>query len=450
MNTSVADITDTRKEVTVTVTREEITEKETTMVGEFVKQAKIPGFRPGKAPKDMVRKRFKSEIEKEVQQKVVSTAYQDVVENGDLKVLTLVDLAEPDFSGQGDVELKFTFDVKPEFTLPEYKGIEVEVPPSEVTDEEFNRGREYYLNQRAEYNIVEKAAEKGDYVKVSYEGKIGDELVSELIPENPIFGSQSNTWEEAGATDGPGVKAVVEGILGMKAGDTKDEDETFPEDHAIEPLRGKTVTYHLEVHEVREKKLPEINEEFLKGFEVDSEEAFNQRIRDDIKAQKTQSIEGQKRNQVAEKLAAQVDFSIPESLIENETQHLLQDYMQRSMQQGATMEQFEEQKEELHKGAQDAAKQRVKVQMLLTEVAQAEELKVENDDINRAIMQQAMASRQKPDEIVKELQKDRARINELQRNILINKALDFLVEQANVTEKEPEHVHGPDCDHDHD
>ena len=103
MNTSVADITETRKAVTVTVTREEITEKETAMVGEFVKQAKIPGFRPGKAPKDMVRKRFKSEIEKEVQQKVVSAAYQDVIENSDLKILTLVDLAEPDFASEGDL-----------------------------------------------------------------------------------------------------------------------------------------------------------------------------------------------------------------------------------------------------------------------------------------------------------------------------------------------------------
>ncbi len=441
MNIQVEDINDTRKLVKVTVTRDEIAEKEVSLLGDFTKQARLPGFRPGKAPKDMVKKRYGKEIQQEVRQKLVSEAYSKAIEDGGFTVLNLVDLADPEFLEDADTELKFTFDIKPEFELPEYKGLEISVPKSEVTDHELEHAKEHILNQRAEYNVVEKPAKKGDYVKVSYEGKIGDQPVAELVPDQPIFGTQKNTWEEAGAEHGPGVKAVVEGIIGMKAGDVKDEDETFPEDYELEPLKGKTVTYHLEVHEVREKILPEINEEFLKTFQVETEEEFNNRIRDDIKSQKEQSAEQQKRQQAADKLSEKVDFPLPESLMESETQSLLRDFMQRSMAQGATQEQFEERKEELYNGAQEAARARVKAQLLLSEVAKKEDLKVENEDLNRAIYMEAMSNRMKPDELVKELQKDRQRVVEMQRNILINKALDFLVNEATVTETEPEEAH---------
>ncbi|MBC2595822.1 trigger factor [Ruficoccus amylovorans] len=447
MNIQVADINDTRKLVTVTVTRDEIAEKEVSLLGDFAKQARLPGFRPGKAPKDMVKKRYGKEIQKEVRQKLVSEAYQKAIDEAGFTVLSLVELADPEFSDEADTELKFTFDIKPEFELPEYKGLELSVPKSDVTDHELEHAREHLLNQRAEYNVVEQPAKKGDYVKVSYEGKIGDELVADLLPEQPIFGTQKNTWEEAGSEQGPGVKAVVEGVVGMKAGDVKDADETFPEDYELEALKGKTVTYHIEVHEVREKVLPEINEEFLKTFQVETEEEFNNRIRDDIKSQKEQSAEQQKREQAAAKLAEKVDFPLPESLIEGETQSLLRDFMQRSMAQGATQEQFEERKEELFNGASDAARARVKAQLLLTEVAKKEELKVENEDLNRAIYMEAMSQRMKPEELVKELQKDRQRVVEMQRNILINKALDFLVKEATVTETEPEEAHSHSHSH---
>lgn len=438
VNIQVEDINDTRKLVTVTVTRDEIVEKEASLLGDFAKQARLPGFRPGKAPKDMVKKRYAKEIQQEVRQKIVSEAYKKAIEDSGLNVLTLVELADPEFPEAGDTVLKFSLDIKPEFEVPEYKGLEISVPKTDVTDHELEHAREHILGQRAEFNVVDQPAKKGDYVKVSYEGKIGDELVADLVPDQPIFGTQKNTWEEAGAEHGPGVKAVVEGVIGMKAGDVKDEDETFPEDYELEPMRGKTVTYHIEVHEVRERVLPEINEEFLKTFQVETEEEFNNRIRDDIKSQKEQSNEQSKREQAAGKLAEKVDFPLPESLVEEETQHLLADFMRRGMAQGATQEQFEERKEELYAGAREAAQKRVKAQMILTEVAKKEDLKVENEDLNRAIYMEAMSERKKPDELVKELQKDRQRVIEMQRNILINKALDFLVKAATVTETEPE------------
>ncbi|QYY36120.1 trigger factor [Ruficoccus sp. ZRK36] len=441
MNIQVEDINDTRKLVTVSVTRDEIAEKEASLLADFAKQARLPGFRPGKAPTAMVKKRYAKEIQQEVRQKLVSEAYSKALEDSGLNVISLVELADPEFPEEGDTAFKFTLDIKPEFELPEYKGLELSVPKSDVTDHEVEHARDHILGQRAEFNVVEQPAKKGDYVKVSYEGKIGDELVADLAPDQPIFGTQKNTWEEAGAEHGPGVKAVVEGIVGMKAGDVKDAEETFPEEYEIEALKGKTVSYHIEVHEVRERILPEINEEFLKTFQVETEEEFNNRIRDDIKSQKEQQAEQAKREQAATKLSEKVEFPLPESLVEGETQDLLRDFMQRGMAQGATQEQFEERKDELYKGAREAAEKRVKAQMLLTEVAKKEEFKVENEDLNRAIYMEAMSRQQKPDDLVKELQKDRQRVVEMQRNILVNKALDFLVKEATVTETEPEEAH---------
>jgi len=438
VKTDVKDITQTRKTITVSFTPEEVTEQENKLIKDFQRQAKIPGFRPGKAPEKMIRARFGKDIRQELKQRVISQAHQEGVGGADFEVFNIVDLENDDIASGSEAKITFTVDVVPEFELPEYEGLSLTNEPTEATEEDIEKMLTQILNQRAEYNEVEKAAEKGDYVRCSYEGKIGDELVADLVPDAPMFGTQKVTWEEAGSEDAPGVRAVVDGLVGMKAGDEKEVTMEFPKDFKPEALAGKTATYSLKAEEVREKVLPELDDELLKSLGVEDEEGLRKAIAENIENQKKQQNAKAERQQVTEALIKAVDFPVPESGVQSETEQVLRDFMQRNMQQGVSPEEFEKHKEQLHEGASKAAIDRLKSRLILSKIAEKEKIKAEQDDFSRMIMMEARQSGEKPEKLVKELQKDQSRINRMRSEIILGKAMDLLIEKAERSTVEPE------------
>lgn len=442
MKTDVQEINPTRKTIAVTITSEEVAEQEAKLIKDFQRQAKIPGFRPGKAPADMVRTRFAKDIQQELKRKIVGSAHEEGVAKADFEVFTIVELDEgalkeaPLAAGK-DATITFTVDVIPAFELPVYEGLKVTNIPTAAGEDEVTKMFDQILSQRAEFNVAEKAAEKGDYVQCSYEGKIGEELVAELVPDSPMFGTQKSTWEEAGSEDAPGVRAVVDGLIGMKAGDTKEVSMEFPEDFKPEALAGKTAVYSVEAKEVREKVMPEMDDAFFKSLQVADEAELRTKISENIETQKKQQNANAERQQITEALIKAVDFPIPESGIESETDAVLRDFMQRNMQQGVSAEEFEKHKDSLHEGASKAAHDRLKSRLILTKIAEKEKIKVENEDFSRIIMMQAQQSGQSPDKLVKELRKDQNRVNQMRRDIILGKTIDRLLETAERETAEP-------------
>lgn len=430
MKTDVQEINATRKTIAVTVTSKEVAENEAKLIKDFQRQAKIPGFRPGKAPEAMVRTRFAKDIQQELKQRVVSQAHQEGVAGADFEVFTIVELDEGEIAADKDAVVTFTVDIIPEFDLPAYEGLKVTNTPTEASEDEVTKMLDQILSQRAEFNVAEKAAEKGDYVQCGYEGKIGDELVADLVPDTPMYGTQKTTWEEAGSEDAPGVRAIIDGLIGMKAGDTKEVTMEFPEDFKPEALAGKTAVYSVEAKEVREKVMPEMDEAFFKSLQVADEAELRTKISENIENQKKQQNANAERQQVTEELLKAVDFPIPESGVESETDAVLRDFMQRNMQQGVSAEEFEQHKESLHEGASKAAHDRLKSRLILTKIAEKEKVQVENEDFSRMIMMEAQQSGQNPEKLVKELRKDQNRVNQMRRDIILGKTMDLLLEKA--------------------
>ncbi len=436
MNSDIKDINATRKTITISFTAEEVSEQESALVSDFQRQAKLPGFRSGKAPEKMVRARYAKDLKKELKQRVISRANQEGVAKAGFEIFNIVALDEGEIAAGAEASVIFTVDIVPEFDLPEYEGIAVTHESTEASAEEINKMLNQMLSQRAEFNVAEKAAEKGDYVRCSYEGKIGDEAVADLVPDAPMYGTQKVTWEEAGSEDAPGVRAVIDGLVGMEAGDEKEVTMQFPADFKPEALAGKTVTYLLNAEEVREKVMPEINEEFLKGLGVENEGELRKNIGENIENQKKQQNSTAERQQITDALIKAVDFEIPESGVESETEEVLRDFMQRNLQQGVSAEEFEKHKEQLHEGASKAAHDRLKSRLILSKIAEKENVKAEQDDFSRMIMMQAQQSGEKPDKLVKELQRDQSRINRMRREIILGKTMDMLVEKAQRSEVE--------------
>ena len=442
MKTDVQDINPTRKTISITASSEEVSEQEAKLINDFQRQAKIPGFRPGKAPKNMVRQRFAKDIQQELKQRVVSQAHQEGVTGAEFEVFNIVELDEGEVKGGQGATITFTVDVIPEFEVPAYEGLKVTNAPTEASDEEVAKMLEQILGQRAEYNVAEKAAEKGDYVQCAYEGKIDTEIVADLVPEAPMYGTQANTWEEAGNEDAPGVRAIVDGLVGMKAGETKEVTMEFPEDFKPEALAGKTVVYSVEAKEVREKVMPEMDDAFFESMQVKDENELRAKISENIENQKKQQNANGERQQITEELVKSVDFPIPQSGVESETEAVLRDFMQRNMQQGASAEEFEKHKESLHEGASKAAHDRFKSRLILTKIAEKEKIKVENEDFSRMIMMEAQQAGQNPDKLVKELQKDQNRVNQMRRDIILGKTMDLLAEKADREIVEPVEASG--------
>jgi trigger factor len=177
-------------------------------------------------------------------------------------------------------------------------------------------------------------------------------------------------------------------------------------------------------------------------MQVKDETELRTKISENIENQKKQQNADGERQQITEELVKAVDFPVPESGVKSETEAVLRDFMQRNMQQGVSAEEFEKHKESLHEGASRAAHDRFKSRLILTKIAEKEKIKVENEDFSRMIMMEAQQSGQNPDKLVKELQKDQNRVNQMRRDIILGKTMDLLSEKAEREIVEPAEVVG--------
>ena len=434
VNIQLNSISDTRKSLVVTLDPSEVDAEHQAVVKEVAQQARIPGFRPGKAPAAMITKRFGKEISEEFKQKVVSKAYRSALEKQKLDVLNIVSV-EPGEVGPGkSVDVTITVDVRPEFKLPEYVGLPTEVASTESSDADVDSVIEGMRAERAEFKVAERPAAKSDYVKLSYEGSIDGKPIADLAADKQIYAKVPQTWEEVdGANEGV-IPGLGKHLAGLKPGDKKSVEITFPADFAAVPaLSGKNATYAVEIQEVRERALPPIDEAFLKANKADTLDALKDSVRNNLKLQKEYQNRSEQRRQVTEALAAKVEFAVPDSLVENETQNVLRQFIEENMRRGVPEEQFEKDKEALFNNARQAATKRIKMQLLLAKIAEEEKLQVSEKDIDAFIYREAMRTQQKPEKLVKSLTTDREQLRAVQQSIIFDKAVDFLVSKAKVS-----------------
>jgi len=433
VNVQITDINETRKTLTVTLDKGEVQGEYTVLLGEFTKQVSLPGFRPGKAPAAMVAQRYSKELKEEFKSKVIGKAYRDGLDQSKLEVLSLVDVEEGAIEPGLSAAIKLTVDVSPAIKLPEYTGLELEVQSTEPAQAEIDQVIEGLRAERADFKVAERAAAKSDYVRFGYTGTLDGKPLSEIVGDKAIYAAAPQTWEEVeGANEGllPGVSKQ---IAGLNKGDKKTIEVAFPADFAAVPaLAGKTVAYAIEVQEIRERVLPPMDEAFFKSHQVDDLAGLQAQVRAQLTARKDYANRSAQRRQVTDALVAKANFPVPESLVNSERDGILRQFIEENLRNGVPQDKLEENKKELYDGASKAAVSRVKVQLLLAKIAEAEKLKVDEKDFNNWLMREAMRSGQKPDKLAKDLSKDRDQVRAVQQQLLFDKALDFLVSKATV------------------
>jgi trigger factor len=434
VNVQVNTVSPTRKTLVIALDAGEVESEHQAVLTEFTRQARLPGFRPGKAPPAMIAKRFAKEIGEEFKQKVVSRAYRSALEKEKLSIINIVNVEEGTPAPGQPAEVKVTVDIRPDFTLPDLSGFSAEVDPAEAADAEVDATIESLRSDRSDFKATDRPAQKGDYVKLAYEGTLDGKPVTELLPDKQLYGKVPQTWEEVEGTQEGHLPGLGQQLAGLKAGEKKQVRISFPAEFPAAPaLAGKGVDYDIEVQEVRERVLPALDETFLKALGASDLESLRTQVKANLKTQKEQRNAASIRRQVTDALAAAVDFPVPESLVEAETQGVLRNFIEENMRRGVPAEQFEKDKKELYTGAKQAAHRRVKLQLILSRIAEQEKIQVTEQDLDGQIYREAVRSGQRPEKLAKDLAKDRERLRALQENIIFDKAVDFLVSKAKIS-----------------
>lgn len=435
MKTELLDVTDTRKTLAVTLEANEVEAEEKGLLDQFSKIAKIPGFRPGKAPKDIVRKKFAKEIAGELKQRVMSKAYQDGSKEAKVDLINVIDVEEGEIAPGQDASITFTIDVRPDFAVDDYKGLELEGLSEAVEETEIDEAIDNVRREKAEFSPVEREAAEGDYVKFSHEGSIDGTPIGEIVEDKPVYAKMPQTWEEIGSDQGL-IPGLGDQLQGLKTGDKSDLEVEFPADFNVEALQGKKAVYAVEILEVRERALPEMDDAFFESQQVKDLDELKERVKGWLEGQKLQQRQADLRRQVSEKLTGAVEFALPQSLVDAETENSMRQVVMENMQRGVGQETLEQNKEDIHAQSRQTAESRVKLQLILSQVAEKEEIEVTDQDMTQFVMSQAYQSGQKPDQFVKELKKDQNRLRSAQQSVLFDKTLEFLCSEAKVSEAE--------------
>jgi len=433
VNVQLNNVSGTRKSVVVTLDPAEVDTEHQSVLGDFMRQARLPGFRPGHAPAAMVTRRFGKEITGEFKQKVVARAYREAIEGQKLDVVNIVNIDEGTIEPGKAAAITVTVDVRPDFVLPDYVDLPVQAKPTEPTDAEVDSVIESLRSERADFKSADRPAQKGDFVKLGYEGTLDGRPIAEIAPDRQLFGKVPQTWEEVEGQNEGHLPGLGRQLAGVKAGDRKSVQITFPADFPTLPaLAGKAAAYALEIQEVRERVLPPIDAEFFKAHQVENLDGLKTQVRSNLKLQKEMSNKVEQRRQVVDALAEKSDFAVPQSLVDSETQDVLRRFIEDNMRRGVPAEQFEKDKAELFANAQRTAEKRIRVQLLLAKIAEKEKIEVTERDLDNFIYREALRSKQRPEKLAKELARERSRLRAAQDSIVFDKAVDFLVSKAKI------------------
>ena len=418
----------------VEVDAQKVDETFASITRDFQKHASLPGFRPGKAPRDMVLRKYEKDIEDEVKKKLISDSYRNAVEEQKLDVLGYPDIEEIQFGRGQTLQFAATIETAPEFQLPEYKGLPVKREARTVTDDDMARALDALREQQMSFNTVDRPAQTGDIAVVNYTGTIDGKPITEIAPTAQGLTEKKNFWVEMQSNSF--IPGFADQLLGAKAGEKRTVNVDFPADFVTPQLAGNRGVYEVEIVEVKEKGLPVVDDAFAKSFGAENVEKLREGVRRDLENELKFKIDRSIRGQVIRGLLERVQFELPESAVNQQTRSTVYDIVRENQKRGISREQIEQEKDRIYAAATQGARERVKAAFLMQKIAEKEDIKVGQDEVARRISTLA-AMRQIPaEELLKDLQKRNALI-EIYDQIMNEKVMDFLQANAKIEDVPP-------------
>jgi trigger factor len=434
VNVTIENLAPCKKLVRVEVEAAQVDETFENITKEFQREAALPGFRPGRAPRDMVLKKYDKDIQNEVKRKLISDSYRKAVDEQKLDVLGYPDIEEIQFSRGQPLQFAATIETAPEFELPEYKGLPAKREARGVTESDLERVLNALREQQVAYKTVERPVQTGDIVVVNYTGTVEGKPITDIAPTAKGLTEKKEFWVEVQPDSF--IPGFATQLIGANAGDKRSVAVDFPADFVTPQLAGKKGAYEVEVLQVKEKFLPPLEDAFARNYGAENLEKLKEGVRKDLENELTFKQNRSIRNQVVRGLLDRVNFELPESALAAETRNVVYDIVQENAKRGISRQVIEQQKEQIYSAAAQGAKERVKVSFLLQKIAEKEDIKVSQEEIARRIHHLAGMYQIAPEKFAKDLQKRNGLI-EIYDQIMNEKVIDFLQQNARIEEVEP-------------
>ncbi|GER69207.1 trigger factor [Weizmannia acidilactici] len=390
----------------------------------IVKRINVPGFRKGKVPRAIFEKRFGVEsLYQDALDMLVPAEYAKAVDETGIEPVDTPSIDIEQMEKGKSLIFKATVTVKPEVKLGEYKGLEVEKPDTEVTDEDVENELKKMQERLAELVVKEDGElEMGDTVVIDFEGFVDGEAFE--------GGSAENYSLELGS--GSFIPGFEEQLVGAKTGDEKEINVTFPEEYHAAELAGKPATFKVKVHEIKAKHLPELNDEFAQDAddEVETLDALKEKIKKDLKESKEHAAKHAVEDAVVEKAAENAEMDIPEAMIETEVNRMLQEFEQNLAAQGLNLQlyyQFSGQDEAALRGQmKEDAEKRVRYNLTLEAIANAENLEASDEEVEEELKRMSEMYGMSVEDIKRAL----GSVEGIKADLKARKAIDFLVQNS--------------------
>jgi trigger factor len=402
----------------------------------YLTQARIPGFRPGKTPKALVEKRFSKDIAEQTESDLISESLNSAIREKGLRVLRVSNVEDVKMAPDG-LSFSATIVTVPEFEMPDYKGVPVNVPV--VTEAKKEQAIDTVIDdlraRQADFvDLVEdRGAAMEDFLVVDYTGTIAGQPVHESFPKvGQILSANEGFWIRM--TEEAFFPGFCGHLLGAKAGDVREFQIEVPADFPVEGFGGQKIDYVVTVKEIKLRVLPELNDEFAASLAPGKSLAeVRELVRAEVARRSEAELETTKRDQVMEHLLSKVECELPEDMARAESSQVLSEVVEENQRRGVSQEMLRENEKELVASASQTARNRLKGSFILSRIAELENLQPTREEVLGRIAGIAKRAEMSVEKAIKEVSKRRM-LPQIETDIITSKALDFVLSHAVVTE----------------
>ena len=413
-----------KKELVIEVPPDIVKQESDAVTAHYRRLARIPGFRPGRAPASLIRRHFHDDIRSEVVQALLPKYFETAIKEQHMSVVGRPQFADLKFEEDSPLTATAKFEILPDFELKEYKGLEVGQRSSEATEDEVNETLEGLRQRAATFEPVEgRAAEDGDYVAVNYRG-----VEKADAGAKPIEATEAMVHL---AGEGS-VPEFTENLRGAKPGDVREFEVNYPEDYASKPLAGKSLSYRVEVVAIKKKVVPELGDEFAKSVsELKTMDELRARVKENLAARKKYEAESEAKQSLLNQLVAEHSFPVPDTLVEGQVDGKLERFMGRLISQGIDLRAVKLDWEKLREDGRPEAEKEVRGSLILEKVAEAEAIEVKEEEVDELIRELAQERRETPAALKTRLTRD-GELPTIERRLRNQKALDLIYQHAKI------------------
>lgn len=412
-----------RRSLEIAIPADEVETETGRVITDVQKRAKLPGFRPGKAPATLIRKQFAGDIRQRVLESLIPKYLQKQFEAENLNVVGQPDITDIHFHEGEPLRFKAEFEVTPEIELKEYKDVEVPYQDPSVTDEDVEKRIEEIRNQKADFsNIDPRPLEDGDHAVVALESIGG-------IEGEPV--KQDEMVLEIGGADT--FEAFSDNLRGVSPGESREFEVTYPEDYGAPRMAGKTIRFHATLKGIRKKELPELNDEFAQDLgDYRNMEELREAVRKAIYAQRERDAQQEAKNKIVDKLVDEHEFPVPETFVERQIRNRVETTLRAMASEGVDPRSMNLDWEKIRASQRDKAVREVKASMLLSKIAEREAIHVTREEVDREVERMARQQREPVAAVQMRFEKD-GTLGRIASHIQTEKTLTFLFEHARKT-----------------